>query len=621
MGWFGKKKKPGEALPAGLGSGTPGKPGEAIGRYTIKKMIGKGGMGSVYLALDPLIGRQVAIKVISVRPDLAEEEAQQYRERFLREAQAAGALIHPNIVAVHDIGQDPATRQPYIVMEYMEGQDLKKVILSRAPLPAEEAVRIVLQIASALDYAHRRGIVHRDIKPANIMINERGQAKVTDFGVARLPGSDLTRSDQFVGSPGFMSPEQLKGAAVDGRSDLFALGVILYELLTGKAPFDGNSVSEVLYKISTQPAEPPSDIDADVSADFDPILEKSLHKEPAKRYQTGKEMIDALRAVPAGQGALAAPAKGGRTSGKKSRASGRAAVHRVSGIWNLSSGWRLGVFAVLMLVALVGVNWAIHKVFRGPIDAAPGRGRPATQAAAARAGSAPGRLSAAGTTPRAPALSARTPRPIRAQATPAPARKAVAAPAPAKKTATTPVPAKKAATAPAPSRKAASAPAPSSKTTAGTRTATTTTRTPATSPRTTSTARAVAARPPAKPAAARPAAPAPGKVKVELAHRLSSGRLVVLVDGKRVLSKPFTAPKGKTSGTVFHTLSVPSGRHGLEVRVLGAKGEVHAKSKITGTIARDRVSVLKAAQRPPAGKTLSLEWAASGTASRKTASR
>src|SRR5207249_5464679 len=153
---------------------------------------------------------------------------------------------------------------------------------------------IVQQIAAAVDYAHRLGIVHRDIKPANVLITEQGRVKITDFGVARLPGSDLTRSDQFVGSPGFMSPEQLKGAAVDGRSDLFALGVILYQLLTGKSPFDGESVSEVLYKITTQPVEPPSEVLPDVSPDFDPILEKALCKDPAGRYQTGKEMMAAL---------------------------------------------------------------------------------------------------------------------------------------------------------------------------------------------------------------------------------------------------------------------------------------------------------------------------------------
>ncbi|MGH9797483.1 MAG: serine/threonine-protein kinase, partial [Candidatus Polarisedimenticolia bacterium] len=362
---FGKKRRKSKA-PAGTGdadaaaggerqaSGAGGDPGR-IGRYTVVRPLGQGGMGRVYLGHDPVIGRHVAIKVITLRPDLSEEEGRQYRERFLREAQAAGAMVHPNIVSVYDVGQDPGSGSPYIVMEHVAGQDLKKLILSRAPLTPHDAVAVAAQIAAALDYAHRRGIVHRDIKPANVLLSERGQVKITDFGVARLPDSDLTRSDQFVGSPGFMSPEQLKGGAVDGRADLFALGVILYELLTGKPPFEGESVSEVLYRISTQPAEPPSDAAPDVSPDFDPILEKALSKDPEGRFQTGGEMIGALRALPAGQtGAVPGTAASvadreeadgaGPAPGDPGTASGglRAPAAPPSPWWSLNDPWRLG---------------------------------------------------------------------------------------------------------------------------------------------------------------------------------------------------------------------------------------------------------------------------------------
>src|SRR5262245_58804099 len=342
------------------GAAPSGEPGSRIGRYTIVSTLGQGGMGKVYLARDPVIGRNVALKVITMRPDLPDDEAAQYRERFLREAQAAGALIHPNIVAVHDVGLDPETRSPYIVMEHVPGQDLKKVILSRAPLPGAEAVVLVLQIAATLDYAHKRGVVHRDIEPANFLCCEQGRVKLTDFGVARMSGSDLTRSDQFVGSPGFMSPEQLNGGQVDGRSDLFALGVILYQLLTGKAPFEGENVSEVLYRISTQPAEAPSEAHQDVSPDFDPILEKALAKDPAERYQMGQELIAALSPLVREE---AQEAEAGRTANEEARETPYAA----SPWFTLTSQWRLGALVAFLVLALIGVNWGIVTLFHGPL--------------------------------------------------------------------------------------------------------------------------------------------------------------------------------------------------------------------------------------------------------------
>ncbi|HEU4400513.1 MAG TPA: protein kinase [Candidatus Polarisedimenticolia bacterium] len=626
---FGKKKRNKETASTGnpaapgflaTGNAASGEPPpivaeSRIGRYTILEPLGQGGMGTVYGAQDPVIGRRVAIKVISIRPDLAEEEARQYRERFLREAQAAGALIHPHIVAVHDIGQDPATLQPYIVMEHVEGQDLKKVIRSKAPLPPREAVRIVMQIASALDYAHSRGIVHRDIKPANILLSEQGEVKITDFGVARLPGSDLTRSDQFVGSPGFMSPEQLKGGTVDGRSDLFALGVILYQLLTGRSPFDGESVSEVLYKISTQPAEPPSEVYSDVSSDFDPILEKALAKDPAGRYQTGQEMIAAL--LPLSGQEVEAPERG-PSQGLASEAAGGvlsasvtprpSAAARRSGAspwWTLSSQWRLGFLVAFLALTLVGVNWAIHALMRGPLGRLAGvESAPAPEIGTPVRGGAPRSLGAIGAAFPAGGSLPSGSRGGRKSAMRAPAVRTGAAPphdlhaSAAPKSAAPPL-APAAAGGPAKSICAMSYASPKQMA-----------QILAASRHTRTTASGLADR-------------LAGGVRVDLRHQLSSGRLIVLLDGRTVLSKPFDAPRGKKTGTVSHLLSLPAGKHGLEVRVLGDHGESEGKSKIAAVVLRDQVVVLKAEQRVKSKthKELKLEWAASEQKAQRTVSR
>ena len=549
-----------------------GEPGSRIGRYTIVETLGQGGMGKVYLARDPLISRNVALKVISIRPDLSEEEAGQYRERFLREAQAAGALIHPNIVAVHDIGQDAASGSPYIVMEHVPGQDLKKVILSRAPLPAAEAVGIVVQIAAALDYAHKCGIVHRDVKPANVLITEQGRVKITDFGVARLPGSDLTRSDQFVGSPGFMSPEQLKGSPVDGRADLFSLGVIFFQLLTGKSPFEGESVSEVLYRISSQPSEPPSEAQADVSPDFDPILEKALAKDPADRYQTGQEMVGALRTVTREvDGTFGPETTPGHTGESDGAEDGGAGPFVPSPWFTLNSQWRLGALVAFLVLALIGVNWTIVTLFHGPLGtslrgadnpiapATPGSAHPASPGGVAIAGA---------TVPRPSGRAAGWTGSPRADLPPA-GRAGHRAPAVCAVTSAGPTEIRRVLAAARRGRTGAGATAASLSTD-------------------------------------RPA----GRIRVEVKHRMRSGRLIVLVDGKTVLSKPFEATRGK-SGTVTHVLSVPAGKHGVEVRLVADKGELAAKSKITGTVGRNQVALLTGEQRSASRTRLELDWHAS----------
>jgi predicted Ser/Thr protein kinase len=266
-----------------------------IGRYELEKTLGRGAMGVVYLARDPIIDRLVALKTLRV--DLDAEHAEEFRERFVREARAAGRLNHPGIVTVHDVGEDPETGLMYIAMEHVEGRDLKQILAAGQVLRASEVARIVADVAVALDYAHSLGVVHRDVKPANIILTADGTAKITDFGIARLETSNLTVDGQFIGTPNFMSPEQITGKPVDGRSDIFSLGVVLFTLLTGQRPFGGDTMHEVTLRIVQEPSPIPSTISTEIPAAFNPIVLKCLEKNPEKRFQTGGELAKVLAAL------------------------------------------------------------------------------------------------------------------------------------------------------------------------------------------------------------------------------------------------------------------------------------------------------------------------------------
>lgn len=264
---------------------------KTFGRYEILDELGRGGMGVVYRARDPHINRVVAIKsvpLVGLPPDVQNE----YRERFAQEAEAAGRLSHPGIVAIFDVGEDSETRSPYIVMEFVKGQSLES-----AHLGAFEAVRVVQEIAEALDLAHRQGIVHRDLKPSNILLTEDGRAKIADFGVARLNLSEITTAGQVLGTPAFMSPEQLRGEPIDGRSDLFSLGVILYTLITGHRPFQGNSVYTVSFKVVNHQPVPATALNVEIPPELSRIVVRAIEKNPADRYQSGRDMAAELRKV------------------------------------------------------------------------------------------------------------------------------------------------------------------------------------------------------------------------------------------------------------------------------------------------------------------------------------
>jgi serine/threonine protein kinase len=266
-----------------------------VGRYEIIETLGRGAMGVVYLARDPIIDRRVALKTLRV--DLDADFADEFRERFIREARAAGRLNHPGIVTIHDVGEDAASGLVYIAMEYIEGRDLKQVAASGQKFRPSEAARIAADVALALDYAHSMGVVHRDIKPANIILTREGTAKITDFGVARLEASNLTVDGQFIGTPNFMSPEQVTGKKVDGRSDLFSLGVVLFTLLTGQRPFTGDTMHEVTLRIVQESSPIPSTLGEDIPPALNPIVLKCLEKNPDRRFQTGGQLAQVLAAL------------------------------------------------------------------------------------------------------------------------------------------------------------------------------------------------------------------------------------------------------------------------------------------------------------------------------------
>jgi serine/threonine protein kinase/tetratricopeptide (TPR) repeat protein len=268
-----------------------------LGRYEVLSELGKGAMGVVYLAKDPVIGRMVAVKTIRVSTMGDDDsESREFRERFIREAQTAGILSHPNIVTIHDIGEDPETQISYIAMEYIEGKTLKGLLVEKAPFSWDQVADMIAQVAEAMDYAHRKGIIHRDIKPANIIVTTADEkVKITDFGIAKIASSNLTTTGQFLGTPNYMSPEQVSGSPVDGRSDIFSLGVVLYELLTRRKPFSGENLTAISYKIVHEDFIPPAELLSDVPAEFNPIVARAMAKDPWNRYQRGKDFALALQ--------------------------------------------------------------------------------------------------------------------------------------------------------------------------------------------------------------------------------------------------------------------------------------------------------------------------------------
>lgn len=264
-----------------------------LGRYEVEKELGKGAMGTVYLGKDPKINRTVAIKTLALSDEFEGDELIAVKERFFREAETAGRLSHPNIVTIYDAGDEHDLA--YIAMEFLHGEDLTAFISKNKKLPIKWVLKIIQDVANALDFAHKQDVVHRDIKPANIMYSEeKNLVKVTDFGIARITASSKTKTGVVLGTPSYMSPEQLAGKHVDGRSDLFSLGVMMYEMLSGEQPFTGDSMAALMYQITNSKQKDITKVRSDLPTCIKTMVDKALQKDAAKRYQTGEEFSKSI---------------------------------------------------------------------------------------------------------------------------------------------------------------------------------------------------------------------------------------------------------------------------------------------------------------------------------------
>ena len=267
---------------------------QRLGRYVIEKRIGRGAMGAVYLAKDPRINRPVALKAIPIEKEFEDEELKEARLRFYREAESAGRLTHPNIITVFDAGEDKGLA--YIAMEYVPGIPLRSFTDPKKLLAPKRALELAATTAEALDYAHNQGVIHRDIKPANLLYNPKeGSLKISDFGVARMTDNNSTKTGIVLGTPMYMSPEQLGAENLTGLSDLFSLGVTLYELLVGEVPFRASNIAVLMTKITTEDPAAVSSRRAGIPPSVDAVLAKAMAKRPADRFSCGAEMAIALR--------------------------------------------------------------------------------------------------------------------------------------------------------------------------------------------------------------------------------------------------------------------------------------------------------------------------------------
>ena len=340
-----------------------------FGRYEIVAELGRGAMGVVYKARDPQIDRLVAVKTVSLSGQEPDEE-KEFRLRFLHEAKAAGRLHHPGIVGIFDVGENPETQDPYIVLEYVAGESLNRILAREKKLPLPTALQLVEEVAEALDYAHAQGVIHRDIKPGNILVTEGGHAKIADFGIAKLNLAHFTLPGKVLGTPAYMSPEQLSGEGVDGRSDLFSLGVILYAMVTGHSSFQGDSATTVCFKVANREPVAASALDLTLPPELDEVISCAMAKSPEERYQRGAELAEDVRQLQrlfqtgSTTTSLRAVAPLATSTGTRNRTSGRAVTaNRVAEVAKADKAVRTAIRKVPIRDLILGVATLIVLVF------------------------------------------------------------------------------------------------------------------------------------------------------------------------------------------------------------------------------------------------------------------
>ena len=330
-----------------------------LGRYQIRSRIGRGTMGIVYRGYDPVLAREIALKTVDLSPALGAREREAFLARFFQEARIAAKLLHPGIVVTHDAATDDKTSVPFIAMELVTGGALSDRMERDGRLSWQEASRLVVLLARALDYAHREGVVHRDVKPANVLLTTEGVPKIADFGIAKLADAHLTQTGAVIGTPYYMSPEQFEADEVDGRSDLFSLGSLFYAALAGRPPFLGPDLATITRQVLHKNPEPPSEVVSGIPRALDGVLARALAKEPKDRYASGAELAEDVERVIRGEAPLRPLSLGEKTIESVKAAPGPALIERELELESPRRS-RLGALLLLLVVGLGGYGAFAH---------------------------------------------------------------------------------------------------------------------------------------------------------------------------------------------------------------------------------------------------------------------